>query len=42
MAAFSEPDREMIKEKQLSGIKLAKKKGKYRESVKKIQISIQE
>lgn len=35
MAAFSELDREMIKEKQLSGIKLAKQKGKYRGRVKK-------
>lgn len=35
MAAFSELDREMIKEKQRSGIKLAKQKGKYRGRVKK-------
>jgi DNA invertase Pin-like site-specific DNA recombinase len=35
MAAFSELDREMIKEKQSSGIKLAKQKGKYRGRVKK-------
>lgn len=35
MAAFSELDREMIKEKQQMGIQLAKKKGKYRGRVKK-------
>ncbi|WP_237448934.1 MULTISPECIES: recombinase family protein [Paenibacillus] len=35
MAVFSELDREMIKEKQRSGIKLAKQKGKYRGRVKK-------
>ncbi len=35
MAAFSDLDREMIKEKQRSGIKLAKQKGKYRGRVKK-------
>lgn len=35
MAAFSELDREMIKEKQRSGIKLAKQKGEYRGRVKK-------
>lgn len=35
MAAFSELDREMIKEKQRLGIKLAKQKGKYRGRVKK-------
>lgn len=35
MEAFSELDREMIKEKQRSGIKLAKQKGKYRGRVKK-------
>ena len=35
MAAFSELDREMIIEKQRSGIKLAKQKGKYRGRVKK-------
>jgi DNA invertase Pin-like site-specific DNA recombinase len=35
MAAFSELDRKMIKEKQRSGIKLAKQKGKYRGRVKK-------
>jgi len=35
MAAFSELDREMIKEKQRSGIKLAKQKGKYRGRVKR-------
>ncbi|EPD53906.1 hypothetical protein HMPREF1210_00729 [Paenisporosarcina sp. HGH0030] len=35
MAAFSELVREMIKEKQRSGIKLAKQKGKYRGMVKK-------
>lgn len=35
MAAFSELDRETIKEKQRSGIKLAKQKGKYRGRVKK-------
>ncbi|MCM2531957.1 recombinase family protein [Neobacillus pocheonensis] len=35
MAAFSELDRVMIKEKQRSGIKLAKQKGKYRGRVKK-------
>uniref|UniRef100_UPI00402A8BB0 recombinase family protein n=1 Tax=Bacillus sp. DX2.2 TaxID=3073452 RepID=UPI00402A8BB0 len=35
MAAFSELDREMVKEKQLAGIKLAKQKGIYRGRVKK-------
>ncbi|HDR7783824.1 recombinase family protein [Bacillus wiedmannii] len=35
MAAFSELDREMIKEKQRTGIKLAKQKGVYRGRVKK-------
>ena len=35
MAAFSELDREMIKEKQRSGIVLAKERGKYRGRVKK-------
>ncbi|MEC2391884.1 resolvase [Bacillus thuringiensis serovar shandongiensis] len=35
MAAFSELDREMIKEKQRLGIKLAKQKGRYRGRVKK-------
>jgi len=35
MAAFSELDREMIKEKQHAGIKLAKQKGVYRGRVKK-------
>lgn len=35
MSAFSELDREMIKEKQLAGIKLAKQKGVYRGRVKK-------
>lgn len=40
MAAFSELDREMIKEKQRSGIKLAKQKGNIEEELKNIQISI--
>lgn len=40
MAAFSELDREMIKEKQRSGIKLAKQKGKYWGRVKNIRINI--
>ncbi|OFD51491.1 hypothetical protein BWGOE3_09960 [Bacillus mycoides] len=35
MAAFSELDREMIKEKQRAGIKLAKQKGVYRGRLKK-------
>ncbi|WP_080117587.1 recombinase family protein [Bacillus cereus] len=35
MSAFSELDREMIKEKQIAGIKLAKQKGVYRGRVKK-------
>ncbi len=35
MSAFSELDREIIKEKQLTGIKLAKQKGVYRGRVKK-------
>lgn len=35
MAAFSELDRDMIKDKQLSGIQLAKQKGKYKGRVKK-------
>ncbi|MCC3688779.1 recombinase family protein [Bacillus cereus] len=35
MSAFSELDREMIKEKQITGIKLAKQKGVYRGRVKK-------
>jgi DNA invertase Pin-like site-specific DNA recombinase len=35
MAAFSELERETIKEKQRSEIKLAKQKGKYRGRVKK-------
>lgn len=35
MSAFSELDREMIKEKQIAGIKLAKQKGVYRERTKK-------
>ncbi len=35
MAAFSELDREMIKEKQRAGIKLAKNKGVYRGRLKK-------
>jgi DNA invertase Pin-like site-specific DNA recombinase len=35
MTAFSELDREMVKEKQLAGIKLAKQKGVYRGRVKK-------
>ncbi|MFS1519702.1 recombinase family protein [Bacillus sp. SCS-151] len=35
MAAFSELDREMIKEKQRAGIKIAKEKGKYRGRIKK-------
>ncbi|WLR44404.1 recombinase family protein (plasmid) [Bacillus carboniphilus] len=35
MAAFSELDREMIKEKQRAGIELAKQKGKYRGRLKK-------
>lgn len=35
MAAFSELDREMIKEKQPVGIQLAKQKGKYRGRIKK-------
>nr|WP_233903820.1 recombinase family protein [Paenibacillus polymyxa] len=42
MAVFSELDREMIKKKQRSGIKLAKQKGKYQGRVKKIQINTQE
>lgn len=40
MAAFSELDREMIKEKQRSGIKLAKQMGKYLGRVKNLHISI--
>ncbi|MGM1371881.1 recombinase family protein [Bacillus cereus group sp. BceL291] len=35
MSAFSELDREMIKEKQIAGIKLAKQKGVYRGRIKK-------
>ncbi|OFD50770.1 hypothetical protein BWGOE4_04890 [Bacillus mycoides] len=35
MAAFSELDREMIKEKQRAGIKLARQKGVYRGRLKK-------
>lgn len=35
MSAFSELDREMIKEKQIAGIKLAKQKSVYRGRVKK-------
>ncbi|KEK21751.1 transposase [Bacillus gaemokensis] len=35
MSAFSELDREMIKEKQRAGIKLAKQKGVYRGRLKK-------
>lgn len=35
MAAFSELDREMIKEKQRAGIQIAKAKGNYRGRVKK-------
>ncbi|ANS51634.1 resolvase [Bacillus thuringiensis] len=35
MSAFGELDREMIKEKQIAGIKLAKQKGVYRGRVKK-------
>lgn len=35
MAAFSELDRDMIKEKQRSGIEVAKQKGKYRGRLKK-------
>lgn len=35
MSAFSELDREMIKEKQIAGIKLAKQKGVYRDRIKK-------
>ncbi len=35
MAAFSELDREMIKEKQRAGIQSAKQKGKYRGRIKK-------
>lgn len=35
MSVFSELDREMIKEKQIAGIKLAKQKGVYRGRVKK-------
>lgn len=36
MSAFSELDREMIKEKQIAGFKLAKQKGVYRGRIKKI------
>lgn len=35
MSAFSELDRDMIKEKQIAGIKLAKQKGVYRGRIKK-------
>lgn len=39
-AAFSELDREIIKVKQRSGIKLASKRGNIAEGLKNIQISI--
>lgn len=38
MAAFSELDREMIREKQRAGIQSAKQKGKYRGRIKKYTI----
>jgi len=40
MASFSELDCEMIKDKQHSGIKLAKQNGNIEEELKNIQISI--
>ncbi|PFZ68067.1 hypothetical protein COL72_27615 [Bacillus toyonensis] len=39
MLDFSELDREMIKEKQIAGIKLIKQKGVYRGRVKKFKYS---
>jgi len=39
---LSELDREMIKEKQSAGIKLAKQKGVYRGRIKNIQNNMQE
>lgn len=41
MLAFSELNREMIKEIQITGIKLAKQKGMYQGKIKNIQNNMQ-
>lgn len=41
MSAFSELDREMIKEKQIARIKLAKQKGVYRGRIKNMRNNMQ-